>query len=147
MSSASVHHTGLTVADIAVSTRFYELLGFTRSFEEPVTLEEDWAQTVIGLEKPVLLVMFLMMGEARLELIQFLRPQGAPAPGGASNDVGSAHLAISVSDVGAEYERLIAEGVEFVSKPVTVTGGAFAGITAVYGKDPDGNVFELINGL
>ena len=69
MSLTSMHHTGLTVSDLTVSTRFYERLGFTRSFEEPLALEEDWAETVIGLAKPSLLVMFLTLGEARLEVV------------------------------------------------------------------------------
>ena len=42
------------------------------------------------------------------------------------------------------YERLKAEGVEFVSDPVTfeLTEGS---VTVVFTHDPDGNVVELVD--
>lgn len=144
----SMHHTGMTVRDVKRSTEFYEQLGFVRSFPEPVEVTgEAWAETVIGLDKPSLLVMFVSIGEQQLELIQFLRPEGSQSSSTGSNDVGDAHIALSVDDVRAEYDRLNRLGVNFVSEPVTVTDGTFAGVTAVYGRDPDGYTFELLSGL
>ncbi len=76
------------------------------------------------------------------------RPHGVPhasvsepclAPTGA---VGSTHFCLAVDDLANVYQRLKAEGVEFVSEPVTfeLTEGS---VTVVFTHDPDGNVVEL----
>ncbi|MFJ3779033.1 VOC family protein [Streptomyces sp. NPDC090075] len=147
MPNVSMHHTGITVSDIHASIAFYEALGFTRSFPEPAPVDEAWLGTVVGVENARLLLMFVSLGDHRIELLQYVDPEGEGARPLASNDVGSFHIALSVDDVSTEYERLRALGVEFLSKPVVVTGGPFEGLKAVYGKDPDGNAIELISGV
>src|SRR5260370_16139725 len=136
MSTKFMHHTGITVSDIVASIEFYEHLGFTRAFPEPQLVEEAWLGTVVGIENPSILLMFVTMGEHRLELIQYNGPRGASAANLAPNDIGSFHVALSVEDVNAEYERLRDLGVAFVSKPISGTSGNFTGLTAVYGKGP-----------
>jgi predicted enzyme related to lactoylglutathione lyase len=53
-------------------------------------------------------------------------------------DAGVTHVAFDVVDIFAEYERLKKAGVEFHTEPQIV--GVFR---ATYGRDPDGNIFEL----
>ncbi|HJP36347.1 MAG TPA: VOC family protein, partial [Gammaproteobacteria bacterium] len=55
-------------------------------------------------------------------------------------DHGITHLCLQVSDIDAEYERLKAAGMVFHCPPQAV-GDA---IHATYGRDPDGNVVELL---
>jgi glyoxylase I family protein len=147
MATKFMHHTGITVSDIAASIAFYEQLGFTRAFPEPQLVDEPWLGTVVGLEQPKILLMFVTMDEHRLELIQYLGPRGKSAANLAPNDIGSFHVAISVEDVNAEYERLRELGIDFFSKPASVTTRNFAELTAVYGRDPDGNIVELLSGI
>lgn len=54
-------------------------------------------------------------------------------------DPGIRHLAIAVTGFDAEYERLKAKGVEFVTSPETAKGN-----TVVFFKDLDGNYVHLI---
>jgi glyoxylase I family protein len=100
---------------------------------------------VVGLEQPKILLMFVTMDVHRLELIQYLGPRGKSAANLAP--IGSFHVAISVEDVNAEYERLRELGIDFFSKPASVTTRNFAELTAVYGRDPDGNIVELLSGI
>jgi catechol 2,3-dioxygenase-like lactoylglutathione lyase family enzyme len=56
---------------------------------------------------------------------------------------GFARLAMQVDDIEAEYGRLTAAGLEFRSKPVTITLGATA-IKIVFFEDPDGTLLEFV---
>ena len=49
-------------------------------------------------------------------------------------------LAIDVTGIDEEYERLTKAGVRFNRAPPELRGGK---IRAIYGKDPDGNVIEM----
>ena len=53
----------------------------------------------------------------------------------------SAHFCFGVENVPATYERLKAEGVEFVSSPVSFSGEGEWHVLFFY--DPDGNLLEL----
>ena len=54
-------------------------------------------------------------------------------------DPGLRHLALAVDDFDAEYERLRAAGVAFVSEPA-----AAKGVRTVFFTDPDGNYLHLV---
>ena len=60
--------------------------------------------------------------------------------GRAHADLGIAHFCFQVTDLDEEYERLVAAGMEFVSGPVEQTPE----VANCYGRDPDGNLIELI---
>ena len=55
------------------------------------------------------------------------------------SDHGITHFCIEVSDIDSEYQRLSAAGVPFHCPPLN-----FGTAKATYGRDPDGNVFELL---
>lgn len=80
----------------------------------------------------------------RLELREYAHPQGRPqAIDAPVVDHGINHFCFQVDDVQAEYERLITAGVPFECEPLEVAPG----VILTYGRDPDGNVFELLSGL
>jgi hypothetical protein len=54
-------------------------------------------------------------------------------------DHGITHLCLNVTDIDKEYERLNAAGMRFHCPPQHM--GA---LKATYGRDPDGNVVELL---
>jgi catechol 2,3-dioxygenase-like lactoylglutathione lyase family enzyme len=68
------------------------------------------------------------------------RAQAVDAP---AVDHGINHLCFAVDDVHAEYARLLAAGVPFDCEPLEVAPG----VTLTYGRDPDGNIIELLSGL
>ena len=79
---------------------------------------------------------------ARLELVQYRRPEPRGAPG-EPRDVGITHVCLLVPDVDALHARLHEAGIEFYSEPVAVDTGANAGGIGVYLRDPDGITLEL----
>jgi lactoylglutathione lyase len=78
-----------------------------------------------------------------LELVQFLTPQLPPHPPGTGYP-NSAHLAFTVMNIDAEYQRLRSAGVQFRSEPIAITAGVNRGGATVYFLDPDGVTLELL---
>jgi predicted enzyme related to lactoylglutathione lyase len=56
------------------------------------------------------------------------------------SDHGITHVCLQVTGIDAEYARLRAAGMQFHSPPQSVGGG----IWSAHGRDPDGNVVELL---
>jgi len=83
----------------------------------------------------------LRAGAQYIELFEF----AAPSPKGSDRrvcDYGISHFCIEVTNVQIEYERLKAAGVKFTCPP-----RSFGDMHATYARDPDGNVFELLDML
>jgi lactoylglutathione lyase len=138
------NHVGLTVADIPTSARFYSLLGFTPEEPDAVVCDGQWIKTMSGFSDADLRIAWLELDGVSLELLQYESPTGGSSSPLATKDAGSAHVAVGMEDVEAEYARLSAVGVQFRSEPITVPDGVWAGTKAVYAVDPDGNTVELI---
>lgn len=144
-----VWHFSFTVSDLDRSIAFYrDLVGL----ELVHTQEQDNAYTrrLVGFPDAVLRVAQLAVpGQPRgisthdLELVEYVRPKGARREG-RINDPGAAHLAITVTDAWAAYERLTGAAVRFVSAPNAITAGVNEGGYACYFYDPDDIVLELL---
>ena len=78
-----------------------------------------------------------------IELIQYIQPKCEPTDTSTCRP-GSAHLCFQVENLRAEYQRMVALGVEFVSTPNEVTSGINKGAWAVYFKGPDNIRLEMI---
>jgi lactoylglutathione lyase len=78
-----------------------------------------------------------------LELIEYVRPRMDPLPVERARP-GSSHLAFTVEDIDAEFRRLQAAGVQFVSAPNAITAGVNVGGACCYFLDPDGSTLELV---
>ncbi|HEY2600907.1 MAG TPA: VOC family protein [Thermoleophilaceae bacterium] len=138
--SSGMHHMGLTVSDLDRSVAFYSRFGF----EVTARIEEEGAEVEEGLGVPdaALRVAILESENSRLELIQYVKPDGGPAPL-PNNGTGAAHLCVEVDDVDKAYEELRAAGIDFFSEPITHESG----IRWVYCRDPDGLTTELLQVL
>jgi len=149
--SMTMAHVAIMVSDIEKSLHFYrDLLGF-----EVVSPEEHIdgpVATMVDMPK-------VHMREYRLrpfhgidgfkrteglaftfDIIQWLHPD-SPLQRNPIHQVPSAHFCFGVDDVPATYERLKAEGVEFISPPVRFEGEGEWHVLFFY--DPDGNLLEL----
>jgi catechol 2,3-dioxygenase-like lactoylglutathione lyase family enzyme len=83
---------------------------------------------------------WLQVGNLQLELWQYHEPAAHGVDRGrALSDPGYSHFAFEVDDLRGERERAERLGMEFQGEPVST-----AGMTATYGRDPDGNVIEFI---
>lgn len=133
--SHTVHHHGISVADIERSLAFYrDALGF--EVIDRYTLDDEGLSAAIGADATGRFAQ-LDGGTARVELVEY--DTGEPVPATAVYDTGATHLGVEVADVDAAYEAL-PEGVEAVSGPQT-TG---SGTRICFLRDPDGTLVELL---
>ena len=138
MRVGALHHTGLVVADLERSLRFYhDLLGIpVREHVDEVTPD---VVAVGGWHGQRARIADLDLGDGRvLELIELT---GGPPP-----SPGSFHVALEVDDVRAAWRLVTDAGFESRSEPVTLldAGPYWTGSTVVYVTDPDGITVELV---
>ena len=137
-----VHHASITTADVERLAAFYcDHLAFE------VAMRTEWgagnagADAIYGLTNTAVKMVMLRGANCFLELFQFESPVGKPGdPQRPVNDQGYTHICIAVSDIDAEYARLSAVGMVFNCPPQTAQGLC----RATYGRDPDGNIIELM---
>ena len=136
-----VHHIAISTPDLERLVAFYrDVLGFE------VIEEFDWekgdqaADQVIGLKDSAAKAVMLKGGSFHLEIFEFQSPPPKPVdPNRPVCDHGLTHFSFEVTDVQAVYDRLKKAGVRFNCPPEKL--GDLG--TAIYGRDPDGNVIEL----
>jgi len=141
MAVMAIRHTGIVVADMSRSLRFYrDLLGM----EVSVDFEDSspYVQAVTDVSGArIRMVKLNARAGGSIELLQYLsHPQELPAPR-ASCDVGCNHVALQVDDIDALYEKLSGEGIRFHTPP-TASPDGFAKTT--YCRDPEGVIVELV---
>lgn len=137
-----LHHASITTGNLDRLAAFYrDQLGFTVVMESAWNGDNPQADTIFGLKGSAVRMVMLRTANAFLELFEFAHPVSPER--GSDRPVfhqGLTHICIAVSDLEAEYARLCAAGMSFNSAPQHVPGLC----RAVYGRDPDGNLIELI---
>lgn len=160
MKLKSVDHIAFAVSNLDRSLEFYrDLLGLE------VILRRIWDETyvrrMVGYPDASLDIALLKLpgeqgsplaedgllkpgqGDLMLELIEYQQPKGSAAVG-ELNTPGNAHLCFIVDDIQEIYQRLGQAGIEFISEPLAVAAGPNLGRQAVYLRDPDGIVIQLM---
>lgn len=144
-----VWHFSFTVSDLDEAVDFYtRLLHFEHIFSQQQS--NEYTRSLVGYPDADLRIAQLVIpGQPRgfsthdLELVQYVTPQGTRGDYNICNP-GQAHLALTVEDVMAEYERLSGAGVEFFSTPNRITAGVNEGGYTVYFYAVDHLVHELV---
>jgi len=136
-----VHHTAISTPDLERALRFYrDLLGLEVLFEGGWPVGSEVADAITGLRNSSANQAMLKAGNAMIELFEYQTPQ--PREGEPERPVcdhGITHICLDVSDLDAEYARLLAAGMVFHCPPQQLGRS----IKTTYGRDPDGNVIEL----
>ncbi len=138
---------GVTVRSLEQSVAFYrDVLRF-----EVVGVEEregEAFERVTGVFAAHARTAVLRLGEERLELTEYLAPEGRSVPEAwRACDQWFQHVAIVVRDMDEAYSALRAANVRHASpSPQTLPEGNpdAGGIRAFYFKDPDGHALEII---
>jgi catechol 2,3-dioxygenase-like lactoylglutathione lyase family enzyme len=138
-----MRHVGMSVSSLDRSLAFYrDLLGMEIVGQGPFGGEQY--ETILGLSGARGRVALLRSGDLQIELFEFAHP--APASQNRQRPVcdhGISHFCVEVTDIDRLYESWLSAGVYFHCPPLTF----FGTVKATYGRDPDGNVFELIEHL
>ena len=141
---SSVRHTGIVVSDLDRSLFFYSrLLGLrvAKRMDE----SGPYIDAVTGLEAVSMTTVKLGAEDGSLvELLLFHSHPGKLSEEKSLYDKGISHIAFTVKDVEAEYEKLKQQGVIFISSP-RISPDGYAKVA--FCKDPDGNFVELVEVL
>ena len=142
---SGIHHTSFTVSDMERSIAFYrDVLG----------MKVDWDSQEAGVEfkGPVSdritecpgteqRIVFLTIGEDRLELVQFT-PTGKALKDNKAGDTGSAHLCFKTENIQDLHQMLLENKVRLHCSPQN-NGRAWV----MYFRDPDGIILEAVEQL
>jgi catechol 2,3-dioxygenase-like lactoylglutathione lyase family enzyme len=138
------HHVGISVKSLERSIEFYRDMLDMELTVKPFDLIADkgeGVEKVMGLKNVKVRQCYMTKGDVRLELFEFANPTPADQdPNYSVADRGISHFGFIVDDINLAYEHMHKAGVPFHSSVQTFSGG----VKATYGRDPDGNVFELL---
>ena len=137
-----LHHASITTPDLDRLSAFYcDLMGFEVVLETAWAAGNATADMIFGLTDTAVRMVMLRTANACLELFEFASPVGKTGdPQRPVCDQGITHICLAVDGIAAEHARLSAAGMAFHSPPQDVPGLC----RAVYGRDPDGNIVELV---
>jgi glyoxylase I family protein len=139
-----IHHTSFTVSDMERSIAFYrDMLGMKvtwDSAQEGVEFKGPIADNVTGCPGTEQRLVFLAVGESRIELVQYT-PTGKALSGNKASDTGSAHVCFKTDDIQALHRQLSAKGFRLHCVPQDIS---FARV--MYFRDPDGIILEAVQG-
>jgi catechol 2,3-dioxygenase-like lactoylglutathione lyase family enzyme len=145
-------HTGITVSNLERSLDFWQhVLGFEFSHRAHQTSEMASEITgVAGAE--IKLAVVKAPGGHKIELLQYLAPADRKHVDPSTSlrtslrpcDVGSVHVALTVDDLDAVLQKIVASGWKAAGQPQTLTAGPNAGKRVVYVRDLDGNTIEFM---
>jgi glyoxylase I family protein len=136
------HHIAISVADMEKSLSFYrDTLGFEVVMKGGWEQGNEKADQIVGLQDTAAKLIMLRKNGFNLELFEYRSPVPEPSdPGRRICDHGFTHICLEVSDIDSEYLRLKEAGMTFHEAPPE----AVSGMRAIYGRDPEGNVIELL---
>ena len=144
MAFEKVHHVKYTVSDMDRSITFYrDRLGFELTYYATRENVPSY-DTIMDLQDVKVRVGMMEHSPTGfvIGLVQFLNPVSTSREL-KNNYIGASSLALQVKSADAEYRRLRAEGVEFVSPPTEIVRDGKAAAIACYALDPDKIPVEL----
>ena len=134
-----LHHVAVSVRDFDKALTFYTQALGLELVQRSELKDDNITDRIIGLKDVSAKVAILKASNVFLELWEYQNPEPEDLRSRPC-DHGYTHIAVQVEDISTEHDRLSAFGVEFVGDPVSYGEGAWA----VYGRDPCGNIIELI---
>jgi len=138
-------HTGITVSNLERSLAFWrDVLGFELSHRVDQTGE--LAAEITGVpDAEISLAVLKAPGGHKIELLQYIAPPDRKQHVDLRPcDVGSVHVALTVDNLDAVLEKIVASGWKAGRKPQTLTTGPNAGKRVIYVRDPDGTTIEFM---
>ena len=137
-----LHRTVVSTPDLDRALHFYrDLIGLKVITKGSWDAGWESADTLIGRPGTAARWVMLSAGNSNLEIVQYETPQSPVQHSHRPvNDHGISRVCFEVIDIHVMYKNLRDAGVRFDSEPQDQ--GEFG--TAVYARDPDGNIVELV---
>jgi catechol 2,3-dioxygenase-like lactoylglutathione lyase family enzyme len=136
-----MHHISLATSDMDRFVAFYrDLLGLQLDRISAIPGGFEPFENIVGMRPTAGQVAQFQLGNMQMEVFCYSTPTPRPGERRPACDVGIRHIAFDVRDIDADYARLKAAGVDFISPPQHLAPG---GVTSCYFYDPDGNIVEL----
>jgi catechol 2,3-dioxygenase-like lactoylglutathione lyase family enzyme len=133
-------HVSITTPDIDRAVDFYQRLTGATARRSGRLGPNPKIDQVTGLNGAEVSGAWLPIGNAQLEFWQYHKPAAANLDRDRSiSDPGYSHFAFEVDDLAGDRARAEQLGMAFQGEPITM-----GGISATYGRDPDGVVVEFI---
>ena len=141
MAIVGFHHVAFSSPDLDRLERFYvSLFRFERVFDFVWEKGSEAIDRILGLEGSAGRAVMLRTGNSFIEIFEFSSPAPKRRDGDRPvHDHGLTHICIAVDDAAAECARLEKLGLRLHCPAVEM--GPFTG---TYGRDPDGNVIEIL---
>jgi len=136
------NHVGISVSDIDRSIAFYRDMLDMEPLSDVFPFSGEQFEQIMDLPGVQGRMCMIAKGTLWLELFEFSNP--APQPKDRDypvSDRGYSHFGVEVENIAETYARLEAAGVRIHSPVITFMGGL---MKAAYCRDPDGNVFEIM---
>jgi len=138
-------HTGITVSNLERSLHFWQnVLGF--EFSHRAHQSGEMAEEITGVKGAELKLAVVKAPDGhKIELLEYLAPPDRKQHVDVRPcDVGSVHVALTVDNLDAVLEKIVATGWRAAGKPQTLKTGPNAGKRVVYVRDPDGTTIEFM---
>ena len=147
MNVSGMVHVNINCRDFERSKSFYEMLGFELFWQVPETNTLEVAQAV-GMSKEYRVSGALMRLKCNhsvvIDLLEWIEPRDESAPYDNLYRPGLARLALSTTDLRADYQFLLDQGVRALSEPAEVRVTDSHGSRFFCFQDPDGTFLELV---
>jgi catechol 2,3-dioxygenase-like lactoylglutathione lyase family enzyme len=137
---ARIDHLNVVVTDLERAKEFFFLLGFTEGISSE--LDAGFMGKLTGIEgaRGRFVALHHPTSDLSIELLKFDRDSLPDESIGRADRLGFRHLALAVTDIEAEVQRLRENGVEFISDIQTWER---TGKKLVYFHGPEGILLEL----
>lgn len=137
-------HVGITVADLAAATAFFERLGL--EVEGTGSVAGEFVETVCGIPGAHCEIVMLRPpdGGSRLELSSFVTPDHVPgSPSAMANELGLRNVSFEVGDLDAVVGELAIDGYGLVGG----IGEYENSVRMAYVRGPEGIVVSLFESV
>ena len=139
-----IDHTSFTVSDMERSIAFYrDIIGMKVTWDSAaagIQFKGPEADKVTGCPGTEQRLVFLTIGDSRIELVQYM-PTGKPLVDNKASDTGSSHVCFKTDNIQELYQNLLANGVRVHCIPQHIGFG-----WVMYFRDPDGIILEAAQG-
>jgi glyoxylase I family protein len=136
-----IHHPAISVPNMEEALAFYrDKLGFKAVMEIELPPGIEMISRAFDLKDAGYKVAMLCKGNSCIEIFEFTG-EGVPTADAERpvNKHGITHICLAASEFESDYKELQEAGVAFNTEPNGVAPGRW-----VYGRDPFGNVLELL---